>query len=145
MSLRCSCCCCRCSPCSRWSSCRPTNGRSGPWIALTYTTKRPPVFILFLLKHYCGRLFCCNQRNLLWLDVTNNTLQVAQMTILPKGEIAGQEDNTSSMLSTESKNQAYFFDYTQKVPEQPEVSRSKKTDGTSRLPAARFGVRMGSV
>jgi hypothetical protein len=44
------------------------------------------------------------------------------MTILPKGEIGGAEGVDSSMLSTESKKSAYFFDYKQKVPVQPEVS-----------------------
>jgi hypothetical protein len=46
------------------------------------------------------------------------------MTILPKGELAGAEDIDSVMLSTESKKSAYFFDYKQKVPVQPEVSQS---------------------
>lgn len=41
--------------------------------------------------------------------------QVAAQTILPKGQIAGV-DVKSEMLSSFSKNQAYFFDYTQEVP-----------------------------
>jgi len=36
--------------------------------------------------------------------------QVGQMTILPKGAIAGAEDE-SKMLKAESKKNAYFFDY----------------------------------
>ena len=35
---------------------------------------------------------------------------VAQMTILPKGDLAGQGDD-SKMLSAVSKNNAYYFDY----------------------------------
>ena len=47
--------------------------------------------------------------------------QVAMQTILPKGQIAG-EDVKASMLSATSKNQAYFFDYKQEVPGvQPET------------------------
>uniref|UniRef100_A0A7R9ZSX9 PsbP C-terminal domain-containing protein n=1 Tax=Craspedostauros australis TaxID=1486917 RepID=A0A7R9ZSX9_9STRA len=46
--------------------------------------------------------------------------QVAQTTILPKGKIMGEE-NSSTMLSAESKNSAYFFDYKQKVSGQPET------------------------
>jgi len=45
--------------------------------------------------------------------------EVAQSTILPKGEIMG-EATTSSMISAESKKNAYFFDYSAKVPGQPE-------------------------
>lgn len=44
--------------------------------------------------------------------------QVGQMTILPKGRIAGIENNESVMLSAESKRNAYFFDYTVTVDEQ---------------------------
>jgi hypothetical protein len=50
--------------------------------------------------------------------------EVAQMTILPKSELAGVEGVESKMLSSESKKQAYFFDYMQKVPSQPNVSNS---------------------
>jgi hypothetical protein len=47
------------------------------------------------------------------------------MTILPKGEIGGAAEGVDSvMLNTESKKSAYFFDYKQKVPVQPEVSPS---------------------
>lgn len=42
--------------------------------------------------------------------------QVAAQTILPKGKIAGV-DVESKMLSSQSKNQAYYFDYTQAVPD----------------------------
>lgn len=42
------------------------------------------------------------------------------MTILPKGELAGQ-DNESKMIKAESKKGAYFFDYTAKTPGQPLV------------------------
>jgi hypothetical protein len=42
------------------------------------------------------------------------------MTILPKGELAGQ-DNESKMNKAESKKGAYFFDYTAKTPGQPLV------------------------
>jgi len=41
--------------------------------------------------------------------------QVAEQTILPKGKIAGF-DVESKMLATASKNQAYYFDYVQEVP-----------------------------
>lgn len=44
--------------------------------------------------------------------------QVAQETILPKATLAGVE-SSSEMLSAESKKQAYFFDYTTKVPTKP--------------------------
>jgi hypothetical protein len=47
--------------------------------------------------------------------------QVAQFTILPKGEVGGAEGVTSVMLSSESKKSAYFFDYKQTVPVQPET------------------------
>lgn len=47
------------------------------------------------------------------------------MTILPKGEIGNAAEGVDSvMLNTESKKSAYFFDYRQKVPVQPEVSLS---------------------
>lgn len=42
--------------------------------------------------------------------------QVAAQTILPKGNIAGV-DVQSEMLSAVSKNQAYYFDYVQQVPD----------------------------
>lgn len=44
---------------------------------------------------------------------------VAQATILPKAEIAAKQGIESEMLATESKKQAYFFDYVQSVPSQP--------------------------
>jgi hypothetical protein len=47
--------------------------------------------------------------------------QVGQMTILPKSTLAGVEGVESKMLSSESKKNAYFFDYVQTVPGQPEV------------------------
>jgi hypothetical protein len=47
------------------------------------------------------------------------------MTILPKGEIGQAAEGVESvMLDTESRKSAYFFDYRQKVPPQPEVSLS---------------------
>jgi hypothetical protein len=56
--------------------------------------------------------------------VTNENCQVAQMTILPKGQIAGEESD-SVMLSAESRKSAYFFDYKQTVPGQPEVRNNR--------------------
>lgn len=44
--------------------------------------------------------------------------QVAQTTILPKGALMG-EDNESKMLSAESKKNSYYFDYVAAVPGQP--------------------------
>jgi len=44
--------------------------------------------------------------------------QVGQMTILPKGELAGA-DSESAMLSAESKKNSYFFEYVTKSPGQP--------------------------
>lgn len=46
---------------------------------------------------------------------------VAQTTIMPKGELAGQDDKGSKMLSAVSKNNAYYFDYvaTPVVPTEP--------------------------
>ena len=42
---------------------------------------------------------------------------VAEQTIMPKGELAGVVDETSSrLLSAKSEKQAYFFDYLQCVP-----------------------------
>ena len=49
--------------------------------------------------------------------------EVAYATILPKGEIAGVQGVESKMLSAESKKSAYYFDYVQTVPGQPEVSQ----------------------
>jgi len=45
--------------------------------------------------------------------------EVAQATVLPKGELAGQESN-NNLISAESKRNAYYFDYKTKIPEQPE-------------------------
>ncbi|GMH93114.1 hypothetical protein TrVE_jg8480 [Triparma verrucosa] len=45
--------------------------------------------------------------------------QVAQTSILPKGTLAGS-DVDSKMLSSESKNSAYYFDYVVALPDQPE-------------------------
>jgi hypothetical protein len=42
--------------------------------------------------------------------------QVAAQTILPKGQLAGV-DVSSDLLSASVKNQAYYFDYTQTVPD----------------------------
>lgn len=44
--------------------------------------------------------------------------QVGQMTILPKGELAGQ-DSDSKMLLAESKKSSYYFDYVTKPNGQP--------------------------
>ena len=42
--------------------------------------------------------------------------QVAAQTIMPKGKLMDESSDTvANMLKTESKKQAYFFDYTQKV------------------------------
>lgn len=43
---------------------------------------------------------------------------VGQATILPKGQLAG-EDTDNEMISSESKKNAYYFDYTSKSPNQP--------------------------
>lgn len=45
---------------------------------------------------------------------------MAETTILPKGSLAG-EDNESKMLKAESKKNSYFFDYEAKTPGQPLV------------------------
>lgn len=45
--------------------------------------------------------------------------QVGQMTILPKGQIAGVQDTESEMIKSESRKGGYFFDYTVKVDGQP--------------------------
>ena len=43
--------------------------------------------------------------------------QVGQMTILPKGGVVSTEEATeSNLLAAESKKNAYFFDYTMRVP-----------------------------
>lgn len=47
-------------------------------------------------------------------------MQKGQATILPKGELAG-EDHRSKMLSAVSKNNAYFFDYVAEVAGQPKT------------------------
>lgn len=47
--------------------------------------------------------------------------EVAQATILPKGELAGVKGIESEMLSATTAKQAYMFDYIQKVPEQPQT------------------------
>lgn len=44
--------------------------------------------------------------------------QVGQATILPKGTLAGQETE-NKMIKSESKKNAYYFDYTSKSPDQP--------------------------
>lgn len=51
---------------------------------------------------------------------------VAQTTIMPKGDLAGQDDTGSKMLSAVSKNNAYYFDYvaTPVVPTEPGTSSS---------------------
>mmetsp|Transcript_2558 Transcript_2558/g.3748 ORF Transcript_2558/g.3748 Transcript_2558/m.3748 type:complete len:260 (+) Transcript_2558:47-826(+) len=45
--------------------------------------------------------------------------QVGQAIVLPPGEIA-KEDNKSEMLASESKKNAYFYDYVTSVPGQPD-------------------------
>jgi hypothetical protein len=47
--------------------------------------------------------------------------EVGQATILPKGELAGVAGIDSSMVSAVSKKNAYYFDYTQKTPDQPQT------------------------
>jgi hypothetical protein len=47
--------------------------------------------------------------------------EVGQATILPKGELAGVNGIESSMISAVSKKNAYYFDYVQKVPDQPQT------------------------
>ena len=47
--------------------------------------------------------------------------KVGQATILPKSELAGQGEVKSEMISSESKKQAYFFDYVTEVPGQPKT------------------------
>ncbi len=47
--------------------------------------------------------------------------EVAQATILPKGELANVANVASKMISASSQKQAYFFDYVQTVPPQPET------------------------
>lgn len=52
--------------------------------------------------------------------------EVAQTTILPKGELGGQDTNASKMLSAVAKKNAYYFDYvaTPVVPIEPGTSSS---------------------
>jgi PsbP len=45
--------------------------------------------------------------------------QVAEQTILPKGELMGVVDVDSKMLSAVADKQAYFFDYRQAAPKLP--------------------------
>jgi len=47
--------------------------------------------------------------------------EVGQSTILPKSEVAGIDGVKSNMISAVSNKQAYFFDYVQTVPPQPET------------------------
>ena len=47
--------------------------------------------------------------------------EVAQATILPKGELANVKGVESEMLSATTAKQAYMFDYTQTVPNQPQT------------------------
>eukprot|EP00579_Thalassiosira_antarctica_P031858 CAMPEP_0201992596 /NCGR_PEP_ID=MMETSP0905-20130828/1114_1 /ASSEMBLY_ACC=CAM_ASM_000554 /TAXON_ID=420261 /ORGANISM="Thalassiosira antarctica, Strain CCMP982" /LENGTH=269 /DNA_ID=CAMNT_0048547289 /DNA_START=26 /DNA_END=835 /DNA_ORIENTATION=- len=58
--------------------------------------------------------------------------EVAQSTILPKGELGGQDTDASKMLSTMSKNNAYYFDYvaTPVVPIEPGTKSSGATTKT---------------
>lgn len=44
--------------------------------------------------------------------------QIAQQTILPKGALAGEKTD-NQMLTTESKGDAYFFDYISQSDGQP--------------------------
>ena len=46
--------------------------------------------------------------------------QVAQSTVLPRGKIQG-EQTESTLISAESKKNAYYFDYTAKAENQPET------------------------
>jgi PsbP len=45
--------------------------------------------------------------------------EVAERTILPKGELMGEADVNAKMLSATSDKQAYFFDYRQATPKLP--------------------------
>ena len=65
--------------------------------------------------------------------------QVAQSTILPKSELAGNKED-SKMLSAESKNNAYYFDYVAKpiVPTDPGSSASKSGQMTKELEQVHF-------
>lgn len=47
-------------------------------------------------------------------------MQVAQSTILPKSDLAG-ESNESKMIFAESKGNSYYFDYTSQPAGQPMV------------------------
>jgi len=53
--------------------------------------------------------------------------EVAQSTILPKSDLAGNKD-TSELLSAVSKNNAYYFDYTA-TPVVP-IGETEKSSGT---------------
>lgn len=55
--------------------------------------------------------------------------EVAQATIMPKGELAGGDTGASKMLSALSKNNAYYFDYvtTPVVPTEPGTSSGVMT------------------
>ncbi|KAL7470262.1 hypothetical protein ACHAXS_010496 [Conticribra weissflogii] len=65
--------------------------------------------------------------------------QVAQSTILPKGDLAGAEDS-SKMLSATSKNNAYYFDYVASpvVPTTPGSNEAKAGQMTMKLPPQHF-------
>ena len=65
--------------------------------------------------------------------------QVAQTTILPKGELAGVDD-TSKMLSAVSKNNAYYFDYVASpvVPTEPGSSEASRGQMTKQLEPQHF-------
>mmetsp|Transcript_22677 Transcript_22677/g.47568 ORF Transcript_22677/g.47568 Transcript_22677/m.47568 type:complete len:276 (-) Transcript_22677:386-1213(-) len=65
--------------------------------------------------------------------------QVAQSTILPKGDLAGAEDS-SRMLAATSKNNAYYFDYVASpvVPTTPGSSEAKAGQMTMKLPPQHF-------
>ena len=64
---------------------------------------------------------------------------VAQMTILPKGDLAGQSDD-SKMVSAISKNNAYYFDYiaTPVVPVEAGESSSSSGALTKKLKPQHF-------
>lgn len=55
------------------------------------------------------------------LSAFGSVEEVAQATIMPKGELAGQDTDASQMLSATKKNNAYYFDYvtTPVVPTEP--------------------------
>merc|ERR1719287_214637 len=64
--------------------------------------------------------------------------EVAQATIMPKGELAGQAD-ASKMLSAVSKNSAYYFDYVT-TPVVPTAPGSGAARTTETLPPQHFRV-----